>query len=72
MFFVQAAPIPSSRKDTIDPLDLVISYVSILENVKYLPKTIKVEFSARAIKDAGNLREVNALVGNAFLHLDLV
>jgi predicted nucleotidyltransferase component of viral defense system len=72
VFAVLAAPIPPSRKDTVDPQELVISYVSILENVEYLPNTIKVEFSARAIKDASHLREVNALVGNAFPHLELV
>jgi predicted nucleotidyltransferase component of viral defense system len=72
VFTVQATPIPPSRKDTVDPQELVISYVSVLENVEYLPNTIKVEFSARAIKDSSHLREVNALVGNVFPHLELV
>ena len=72
VFAVLATPIPPSRKDTVDPQELVISYISILENVEYLPNTIKVEFSARAVKDASHLREVNALVENAFPHLELV
>jgi predicted nucleotidyltransferase component of viral defense system len=72
VFAVLATPIPPSRKDTVDPQELVISYVSILENVEYLPNTIKVEFSARAIKDLSHLREVNALVENSFPHLELV
>jgi predicted nucleotidyltransferase component of viral defense system len=72
VFAVLATPIPPSRKDTVDPQELVISFVSILDNVEYLPNTIKVEFSARAIKDLSHLREVNALVENAFPHLELV
>ncbi len=72
VFAVLATPIPPSRKDTVDPQELVISYVSILENVEYLPNTIKVELSARAIKDASHLREINALIENAFPHLELV
>jgi hypothetical protein len=54
VFTVQATPIPPTRKDTVDPQELEIAYVSILENVDYLPNTIKVELSARAIKDASH------------------
>jgi predicted nucleotidyltransferase component of viral defense system len=72
VFTVQATPIPPTRKDTVDPQELVIAYVSILENVDYLPNTIKVELSARAIKDASHLREVNSLLENALPQVEVL
>jgi predicted nucleotidyltransferase component of viral defense system len=72
VFTVQATPIPPTRKDTVDPQELEIAYVSILENVDYLPNTIKVELSARAIKDASHLREVNSLLENALPQVEVL
>ena len=72
LFSVHATPIPETRRDTVDPQELVIGYVSILENVDYLPNTIKVELSARAIKDASHLREVNSLIENALPQLEVL
>lgn len=72
LFSVYATPIPETRRDTVDPQELVIAYVSILENVDYLPNTIKVELSARAVKDASHLRVVNSLIENALPQLEVL
>lgn len=72
LFSVHGTPIPETRRDTVDPQELVIGYVSILENVDYLPNTIKVELSARAIKDASHLREVNSLIENALPQVEVL
>lgn len=72
LFSVHATPIPETRRDTVDPQELVIGYVSILENVDYLPNTIKVELSARAIKDESHLREVNSLIDNALPQVEVL
>ena len=72
LFSVHATPIPETRRDTVDPQELVIGYVSILENVDYLPNTIKVELSARAIKDESHLREVNSLIENALPQVEVL
>lgn len=72
LFSVHGTPIPETRRDTVDPQELVIGYVSILENVDYLPNTIKVELSARAIKDASQLREVNSLIENALPQVEVL
>lgn len=71
LFTCRATPIPETRKDTVDPQEIVIEYVSILDNVEYLPDTIKVEVSARSIKEGTQMRSLTSLVGSLMPQLEL-
>lgn len=71
LFTCRATPIPETRKDTVDPQEIVIEYVSILDNVEYLPDTIKVEVSARSIKEGTQMRPLTSLVGSLLPQLEL-
>jgi len=62
LFTIKATPIPETMKDTVDPQEIVIEYVSVLEPIEYLPDTIKVEVSARSIKEATQIRDINSIV----------
>jgi hypothetical protein len=72
LFTCVATPIPEIRKDTVDPQELNIEYVSILENVEYLPNTIKVEISARSIKEATEIRDVNSITEGLLPKIELL
>ena len=72
IFTCKATPILETMKDTVDPQEIVIEYVSILENVPYLPNTIKVEISARSIKEAIQFRQVNAITESFFPKIELI
>lgn len=71
LFTCRATPIPETRKDTVDPQEIVIEYLSILDNVEYLPDTIKVEVSARSIKEGTQMRSLTSLVGSLMPQLEL-
>lgn len=72
LFTINATPIPEMMKGTVDPQEIVIEYVSILEQIEYLPDTIKVEISARSIKEATQIRNINAIVDNLFPEIDVL
>lgn len=71
LFTCRATPIPETRRDTVDPQEIVIEYVSILDNVEYLPDTIKVEVSARSIKESTQMRSLTSLIEGLLPQLDL-
>ena len=62
MFSIKAIPIPETMKDTVDPQEIVVEYASIFEPMEYLPDMIRVEISARSIKESAQLRNVSSLV----------
>ena len=72
MFTIKATPIPETMKDTVDPQEIVIEYISILEPIDYLPDTIKVEVSARSIKEATQIRDINAIVDSLLPEIELL
>ena len=72
MFAIKATPIPETMKDTVDPQEIVIEYVSILEPIEYLPDTIKVEVSARSIKEATQIRDVNSMIDSLLPEIGLL
>ncbi len=72
MFTIKATPIPETMKDTVDPQEIVIEYVSILEPIEYLPDTIKVEVSARSIKEATQIRAINSIVDGLLPEIGLL
>jgi len=72
LFTCVATPILETMKDTVDPQELIIEYVSILENVEYLPNTIKVEISARSIKEATEIRDVNSITEGLLPKIELL
>lgn len=72
LFTIKATPIPVTMKDTVDPQEIVIEYVSILEPIKYLPDNIKVEVSARSIKEATQIRDINAIVDSLLPEISIL
>lgn len=72
MFTIKATPIPETMKDTVDPQEIIIEYVSILEPIEYLPDTIKVEVSARSIKEATQIRAINSIVDGILPEIGLL
>jgi predicted nucleotidyltransferase component of viral defense system len=72
MFTIKATPIPEKMKDTVDPQEIVIEYVSVLEPIEYLPDTIKVEVSARSIKEATKIRAINSIVDGLLPEIGLL
>ncbi len=72
MFTIKATPIPETMKDTVDPQEIVIEYVSILERIEYLHDTIKVEVSARSIKEATQIRAINSIVDGLLPEIGLL
>jgi hypothetical protein len=72
LFTIKATPIPETMKDTVDPQEIVIEYVSILEPIEYLPDTIKVEVSARSIKEATQIRDINAIVDSLLPEISIL
>jgi len=72
LFTIKATPIPETMKDTVDPQEIVIEYVSILEPIEYLPDTIKVEVSARSIKEATQFRDINAIVDSLLPEISIL
>ena len=72
MFTIKATPIPETMKDTVDPQEIVIEYISILEPIDYLPDTIKVEVSARSIKEATQIRAINSIVDGLLPEIELL
>lgn len=72
MFTIKATPIPETMKDTVDPQEIVIEYVSVLEPIEYLPDTIKVEVSARSIKEATQIRAINSIVDGLLPEIELL
>lgn len=72
LFTIKATPIPETMKDTVDPQEIVIGYVSILEPIEYLPDTIKVEVSARSIKEATQIRDINAIVDSLLPEISIL
>lgn len=72
MFAIKATPIPETMKDTVDPQEIVIEYVSVLEPVEYLPDTIKVEVSARSIKETTQIRAINSIVDGLLPEIGLL
>ncbi len=72
LFTIKATPIPETMKDTVDPQEIVIEYLSILEPIEYLPDTIKVEVSARSIKEATQFRDINAIVDSLLPEISIL
>lgn len=62
MFTVTAKPIPELMKDTVDPQEILIEYQSLLEPVDYLPNRVKVEVSARSLKEPFSVKQIGSLV----------
>jgi predicted nucleotidyltransferase component of viral defense system len=71
LFSCKATPIPKTRRDTADPQEIIIEYVSILDSVEYLPDTIKVEVSARSINESTQMRQLTSLIGGLLAQLEL-
>ena len=62
MVTITAKPIPELMKDTVDPQELLVEYPSLLDPVEYLPNTIRIEISARSLKEPFSIREIDSLI----------
>lgn len=62
MVRVIADPIPDMLPD-IDPQTIRITYPSLLERVSYIEDSVKIEVSARSLKEPGIERDITSLLG---------
>ncbi len=62
MFSITAEPIPETMKD-IDPQTLYINYHSLFEKVHNITDSVKLEVSARSLKEKGIEKPVSSLLG---------
>lgn len=62
MVTVTAKPIPEQMKDTVDPQEILVEYPSLLDPVDYLPDRVKVEVSARSLKEPFSIRQIDSLI----------
>ena len=62
MFTITAKPIPELMKDTVDPQELSIEYHSLLEPVSYMPNRVKLEVSARSLKEPFSVKQISSLI----------
>lgn len=62
MVKVTADPIPATLRD-IDPQVLRVNYTSLLDPVPYTADNVKIEISARSLKEPGVNRSVTSLLG---------
>lgn len=61
-FSITAEPIPETMKDT-DPQTLYINYHSMFDGVDYITDSVKVEVSARSLKEKGVEKPVVSMLG---------
>lgn len=66
MFTLISTPIPPLMKDTVDPQELVLIYPSLFHEQPYLLPRVKIEVSARSLKEPWEDRIVDSLM-NEFL-----
>jgi hypothetical protein len=62
MITVTAKPIPKLMKDTVDPQEILVEYPSLFDPVEYLPDRVKVEVSARSLKEPFSTRKIGSLI----------
>jgi len=62
MVIIVADPIPEIMPD-IDPQTIRINYPSLLDTVPYIADSVKIEVSARSLKEPGVERPINSMLG---------
>jgi predicted nucleotidyltransferase component of viral defense system len=62
MVTVIAKPIPEQKKDTVDPQEILVVFPALFDQVEYLPDNVKVEVSARSLREPFSIREIVSMV----------
>lgn len=65
MFAISAAQIPDNRPDT-DPQELRVDYTSLYDPIVYINDSVKVEVSARSLKEPWSPRNIQSLLSEYF------
>jgi predicted nucleotidyltransferase component of viral defense system len=65
MLVVTAKPIPADRPDT-DPQEILITFPSLFAPIPYIERSVKIEVSARSLKDPWSTRNIESLINKYF------
>jgi hypothetical protein len=65
MLAISAVEIPVNRPDT-DPQALIVDYPSLYDPIPYINDSVKIEVSARSLKEPWSLRNIQSLLSGYF------